>query len=94
VFAYLSFFCSPLTKQASDFFYYYLQAYYLDFLNFGIRNELPLTLPRILVWKGTMIKKFASFDRVCGDKYGKRPVSVVYYIIVQLYDETSICCCF
>ena len=58
--------------------------YYLDFVNFGKRNELPPNLPRILYWKGSMINKYASYDRVSGEKYGKRPVSVVFE---RFYDK-------
>jgi len=56
---------------------YFLAAYYLDFVNFGKRHELPPSLPRILCWKGSMIKIFASYDHVSGDKYGKRPVKCI-----------------
>ena len=48
----------------------------IDFVNFGKRNELPLNLPRILCWKGSMINKYASYDHVSGEKYGKRSVSL------------------
>lgn len=54
---------------------YFLAGYYLDFVKFGICNELRPTLPRILCWKGSMINKYASYDHVSGEIYGKRPVS-------------------
>ena len=43
-----------------------------------------------------MINKYASYDRVSGEKYGKRPVSVVCYITAKLCDDFSvfeISCC-
>ncbi|XP_066324447.1 uncharacterized protein [Miscanthus floridulus] len=56
---------------------YFLAGYYLDYINFGVRNQLPLDLPRIHCWKGSMIKTFASYDHVSGDIYGKRPVKSI-----------------
>ncbi|CAL4993095.1 unnamed protein product [Urochloa decumbens] len=46
---------------------------YLDFLNVG-NQHLPLTLPRILVWKGDMIKDRSKLDHVQGHVYGKCPL--------------------
>ena len=39
----------------------YIQVRYLDFLDFGIQNVDQAT-PRVIVWKGNMIKLYSDFD--------------------------------
>lgn len=56
---------------------YFFAAYYLDFLNFGSRHQIPPKLPRILCWRGSMIRKYASYDCVSADKFGKRPIKSI-----------------
>ncbi|XP_066343358.1 uncharacterized protein [Miscanthus floridulus] len=56
---------------------WYFFAAYLDFVNFGSRKPVPQKLPRILCWKGSMIKDYSSYDYVSSDKYEKRPVKSI-----------------
>lgn len=35
---------------------------------------VPKDVPRIKVWKGSMIKIFSKFDKISKGVYGKRPV--------------------
>jgi len=46
---------------------------YLDFLNLG-HQQLPSTLPRLVVWKGDMIEEKAKLDSLQGHIYGKHPI--------------------
>uniref|UniRef100_A0A0E0M5F0 Uncharacterized protein n=1 Tax=Oryza punctata TaxID=4537 RepID=A0A0E0M5F0_ORYPU len=52
---------------------FYLAVNYLDFLNFGLR-KIPSSVPRIKVWKNSMIKDHAKFDKISDGIYGRRPV--------------------
>ncbi|KAL6885857.1 hypothetical protein ACP4OV_010118 [Aristida adscensionis] len=50
-----------------------LIVYYLDFVDFGHR-QVPPGLPRISVWKQSMITEYSELDMVCPGTYGYRPV--------------------
>uniref|UniRef100_A0A0E0JRF1 Ubiquitin-like protease family profile domain-containing protein n=1 Tax=Oryza punctata TaxID=4537 RepID=A0A0E0JRF1_ORYPU len=84
----------PLSKE-SVHIVLGLPVNYLDFLNFGMRKVLQ-DIPRIKVWKGSMIKKISKFDRTNKGVYGKRPVkdfSDSCYKMVQnqsTYDDNAI----
>ncbi|CAL4911134.1 unnamed protein product [Urochloa decumbens] len=52
---------------------YYLSVIYLDHVNFGSR-QLPQTIPRICVWKGSMIKQYSDFDFKSSGCYGSHPL--------------------
>ncbi|CAL5071419.1 unnamed protein product [Urochloa decumbens] len=52
---------------------YYLAVIYLDHVNFGSR-QLPQTIPRICVWKGSMIKQYCDFDLKSTGCYGSHPL--------------------
>lgn len=45
---------------------------YLDKLDFGIR-VVEQGVPRILIWKGNMIKHFSELDRKNNNSFGRRP---------------------
>lgn len=44
---------------------------YLDFLDFGIQN-VDQTTPRVLVWKGNMIKVYSDLDCKSHHQFGKK----------------------
>ncbi|CAL5000198.1 unnamed protein product [Urochloa decumbens] len=50
---------------------YLLVVMYLDCLSFG-NFDVPREIPRISVWKGSMIKFYSDLDEVKENKYGKR----------------------
>ncbi|CAL4911061.1 unnamed protein product [Urochloa decumbens] len=52
---------------------YYLSVIYLDHVNFGSR-QLPQSIPRIYVWKGSMIKQYSEFDLKSSGCYGSHPL--------------------
>ncbi|CAL4996251.1 unnamed protein product [Urochloa decumbens] len=51
---------------------YYLAVVYLDYVDFGSRM-LSDDIPRISVWKGSMIKTYAQLDSKSNRSYGFRP---------------------
>ena len=65
--------CFNLVLLNVLFYFYCVQVVYLDFLNLG-HQQLPSTLPRLVVWKGDMIEEKAKLDSVQGHIYGKHPV--------------------
>ncbi|CAL4958930.1 unnamed protein product [Urochloa decumbens] len=52
---------------------YYLAVLYLDHIDFGDRH-IPQSIPRISVWKGSMIQKFAELDTNSQGCYGFHPL--------------------
>jgi len=64
---------------------YVLAVLYLDCLNFGTFDVTRMT-PRILVWKGSMIKHYSDLDELNAYQYGKR---CFRDIIDTLYCETN-----
>ncbi|XP_039827381.1 uncharacterized protein LOC120689112 [Panicum virgatum] len=52
---------------------YYLAVLYLDYVDFGAR-QVPLSVPRISVWKGSMIRDYADFDSKSPGCYGYHPL--------------------
>ncbi|CAL5002075.1 unnamed protein product [Urochloa decumbens] len=44
---------------------------YLDCLSFG-KFDVPRRIPRISIWKGSMIKFYSDLDEIKENKYGKR----------------------
>jgi len=62
-----------------NFFVFYLQVVYLDFLNTGLQ-QLPPRLPHISVWKGDMIKERSKADCVQGCTYGTCQVRFFYIL--------------
>ncbi|CAL4928291.1 unnamed protein product [Urochloa decumbens] len=52
---------------------YYLSVIYLDHVDFGAR-QVPKTIPRISVWKGSMIKNYSDFDLKSIGCYGCHPL--------------------
>ncbi|XP_044424809.1 uncharacterized protein [Triticum aestivum] len=58
--------------KAFDFCIYCLAVLYLDKLDFGIR-VVEQGVPRILAWKGNLIKHFSELDRKKRNLFGRRP---------------------
>ncbi|KAE8781065.1 hypothetical protein D1007_45726 [Hordeum vulgare] len=58
--------------KAFDLCTYCLAVLYLDKLDFGIR-VVEQGVPRILIWKGNMIKHFSELDRKNSNSFGRRP---------------------
>jgi len=64
----------------------------LDYVDFGAR-QVPLSVPRISVWKGSMIRDYADFDSKSPGCYGYHPLldisrtcfSKVSYFFFQTY---------
>ncbi|KAL6659378.1 hypothetical protein ACP70R_003418 [Stipagrostis hirtigluma subsp. patula] len=54
---------------------YILAVLYLDCLNFG-SYYIPPEIPRILVWKGSVIKFCLELDEIKPGKYGRRPLKI------------------
>ncbi|CAL5013372.1 unnamed protein product [Urochloa decumbens] len=52
---------------------YYLAVLYLDHIDFGDRH-IPQSIPRISVWKGSMIQNFAELDAKSFGCYGFHPL--------------------
>ena len=48
-----------------------IQVRYLDFLDFGTQN-VDQTTPRVLVWKGSMIKVYSELDCKGRHQFGKK----------------------
>ena len=66
--------------------FFLFKVLYLDCLNFGTFDVTRMT-PRILVWKGSMIKHYSDLDELNAYQYGKR---CFRDIIDTLYCEVSI----
>ena len=45
----------------------------MDYVDFGAR-QVPLSVPRISVWKGSMIRDYADFDSKSPGCYGYHPL--------------------
>ncbi|XP_045085047.2 uncharacterized protein [Aegilops tauschii subsp. strangulata] len=58
--------------KAFDFCIYCLAVLYLDKLDFGVR-VVEQGAPRILAWKGNLIKHFSELDRKKSNLFGRRP---------------------
>ncbi|XP_044415699.1 uncharacterized protein [Triticum aestivum] len=58
--------------KAFDFWIYCLAVLYLDKLDFGVKVVEQGT-PRILAWKGNLIKHFSELDRKKSNLFGRRP---------------------
>jgi hypothetical protein len=56
----------------------FLQVRCLDFIDFS-PIQIPLTLPRIKVWKGNLIKLFSDMYIGANGKYGAYPVSCILF---------------
>ncbi|CAL4903648.1 unnamed protein product [Urochloa decumbens] len=74
---------------------YYLSVIYLDHVNFGSR-QLPQSIPRICVWKGSMIKQYSEFDLKSSGCYGSHPLidsshSCYSKDVRNFYSPTSSC---
>ncbi|TVT97103.1 hypothetical protein EJB05_57664 [Eragrostis curvula] len=50
------------------------EVFYLDHVKFGPNVTISNAIPRISVWKGSMVKKYSSIDCVSNNVFGKRPV--------------------
>ncbi|TVU09537.1 hypothetical protein EJB05_43020, partial [Eragrostis curvula] len=48
--------------------------FYLDHVKFGPNVTISNAIPRISVWKGSMVKKYSSIDCVSNNVFGKRPI--------------------
>ncbi|TVU20224.1 hypothetical protein EJB05_36423 [Eragrostis curvula] len=53
---------------------YFLAVFYLDHVKFGPNVTISNAIPRISVWKGSMVKKYSSIDCVSNNVFGKRPI--------------------
>ncbi|CAM0144675.1 unnamed protein product [Urochloa decumbens] len=52
---------------------FYLAVIYLDHVDFGAR-QLPNSIPRISVWKGSMLREYAEYDMKQPGSYGYHPL--------------------
>lgn len=52
-------------------FILFVQVRYLDCLDFG-RQNVSVSVPRISVWRGNMIKFYSELDRKKRNQFGKR----------------------
>ncbi|TVT99936.1 hypothetical protein EJB05_54651, partial [Eragrostis curvula] len=53
---------------------YFLAVFYLDHVKFGPNVTISNAIPRISVWKGSMVKKYSSIDCVSNNVFGKCPI--------------------
>ncbi|CAL5095021.1 unnamed protein product [Urochloa decumbens] len=63
---------------------YYLSVLYLDHIDFGDRH-IPQSIPRIFVWKGSMIQNFSELDAKSFGCYGFHPLDLKH-----LYNPQSL----
>ena len=59
----------------------------MDYVDFGAR-QVPLSVPRISVWKGSMIRDYADFDSKSPGCYGYHPlldISRTYFSKVSCF---------